>query len=400
MQMQDQRGQASAVVERPAPARVGHAMPRSISPQEIAQPKGRMVCVDALRGFDMFLIIGADDVVRALASNSHNRWMQMLGNQFEHVPWDGCHLYDLIFPVFLFAIGVSIPFSFGKRIARGDSKASIYAHIFKRVAVLVILGAVIHGHLLSFNVHQMTASYSVLMVLALGYMVASFILLNFNLRWQIVIAVALLVSYWALMNYVPVPGHVVGVYKPGFNLGDWLNNFVLGRLQAGWHNGWILQSMTNGATAMLGVFAAYVLRSRKRDSQKLLWLLGLGLACLASGWVWSFWFPIIKNRWTSTYVLWAGGWSYLALGVFYWIVDVRQYRKWAFPFIVIGMNAIVAYMAWGLFASAFRLMADRLVGGLEQYTGGWYDAIAWFVAMSILWVGLYCLYRTRTFIKI
>jgi predicted acyltransferase len=158
--------------------------------------------------------------------------------------------------------------------------------------------------------------------------------------------------------------------------------------------------MTNGATAMLGVFAAHVLRSRKPESQKLLWLLALGVACLSAGWVWSFWFPIIKNRWTSTYVLWAGGWSYLALAVFFWIVDVRGYRKWAFPFIVIGMNAIVAYIAWGVFARSFRLMADTLVGGLQQYTGRWYDAIGWFVAMSILWLGLYCLYRTRTYIRI
>jgi predicted acyltransferase len=389
MLMQDQRGQANAKVDRRAHAPKRQVPPRASSAEEVALRGGRMVCVDVLRGFDMFLIIGADDVVRALASNSHNRWMQMLGAQFEHVPWDGCHLYDLIFPVFLFAIGVSMPFSFDKRMARGDSKASIYAHVFKRVAVLVILGAVIHGHLLSFNVHQLTASYSVLMVLALGYMVASFILLNLSVRGQIVMTVALLVVYWALMNYVPVPGHVVGVYKPGLNLGDWLNNFVLGKLQAGWHNGWILQSMTNGATAMLGVFAAYLLRSRKPDSQKLLWLLGLGAACLLSGWVWSFWFPIIKNRW-----------SYLALALFYWIIDVRRYRRWAFPFIVIGMNAIVAYMAWGLFSRSFRMMADTLVGGLAQYTGRWYDAIGWFVAMSILWLGLYCLYRTRTFIKI
>ncbi|HKR27105.1 MAG TPA: DUF5009 domain-containing protein [Acidobacteriaceae bacterium] len=398
MSMQNQRVHASAVLDRPSPAKEAAVEVRAAG--EVSAPAARMVSVDALRGFDMFLIIGADHVVRALAANSHNRFLQMLGGQFEHVAWDGCHLYDLIFPVFLFVIGVSIPFAFGKRVARGDSKASIYAHIFRRVGVLVLLGGIINGHLLSFNVHQFTASYSVLMVLALGYMVASIILLNFNLRGQIIATVTLLVVYWALMDYVPVPGHIVGVYKPGLNFGDWLNNFVLGHLQNGWHNGWILQSMTNGATAMLGVFAAYLLRSRKPDSTKLLWLVCLGVACLISGGIWSHWFPIIKNRWTSTYVLWAGGWSYLALALFYWIVDVRRYRKWAFPFIVIGMNAIAAYMAWGVFARSFRLMADTLLGGLQQYIGGWYEAVGWFAAMTILWLGLYCLYRTRTYIRI
>jgi predicted acyltransferase len=400
MSMQSDSVHANAVLDRLPQAKNEEAAPGTSAARQSSAPSGRMVCIDALRGFDMFLIIGADDVIRALAANSHNRFMQILGGQFEHVVWDGCRLYDLIFPVFLFIIGASIPFSLSKRIHRGESKASIYAHIFKRVAVLVLLGAVINGNLLSWNIHQFTASYSVLMVLALGYMVASIILLNLDLRGQIIATIALIVVYWALMDYVPVPGHVVGVYQPGRNLGDWLNNFVLGRLQGPWHNGWILQSMTNGATAMLGVFAAHLLRSKKSPRQKLLWLLALGVACLVAGWVWGLWFPIIKRRWTSTYVLWAGGWSYLALALFYWIIDVRGHRKWAFPFIVIGMNAIAAYMAWGVFGRSFRMMADRLVGGLQQYMGGWCDALGWFVAMSILWLGLYCLYRTRTYIRI
>jgi predicted acyltransferase len=400
MSVQNQTVHANAVLEVPRLAPDDQPALRDVPKRELSEPSTRLVCLDAMRGFDMFLIIGAGEVIRALAANSHNRFMQILGDQLEHRAWDGCTLWDLVFPIFLFIIGASIPLSLSKRLQRGDIKASIYAHIFKRVAVLVLLGAVINGNLLSWNIHQFTASYSVLMVLALGFMVASIIVLNLQLRGQIIATIALIVVYWALMDYVPVPGHVVGVYLPGRNLGDWLNNRVLGGLQGPWHNGWILQSMTNGATAMLGVFAAYLLRSNKSSRQKLLWLVVLGVACLAAGWVWGFWFPIIKRRWTSTYVLWAGGWSYLALAAFYWIIDVRGYRKWAFPFVVIGMNAIAAYMAWGVFARSFRMMADRLFGGLQQYMGGWYDALGWLVAMSILWLGLYCLYRTRTFIRI
>jgi predicted acyltransferase len=253
---------------------------------------------------------------------------------------------------------------------------------------------------LSLNWHRFTASYSVLMVLALGYLVAAVILLNLDLRKQVIATAVLIVVYWALMDYVPVPGHVVGVYAPGKNLGDWLNNFVLRGLQGPWHNGWILQSMTNGATAMLGVFGGELLRSKKTAREKLLWLVALGVACLVVGWVWSWWFPIIKRRWTSTYVLWAGGWSYLALAALYWIVDVKGWRKWAFPFVVIGMNAITAYMLWGLFGRVFRMAADTMVGGLRQYMGGWYDAVGWSVAMGLLWLALYGLYRTKTFIRI
>jgi len=210
----------------------------------------------------------------------------------------------------------------------------------------------------------------------------------------------MLILYWALMTFVPVPGHVVGVYKPGANFGDWLNDLIVGRFQGPWRFGWILQILTNGSTAMLGVFAGQLLRSQKGAREKFFWLAGLGIGCLVAGLVWSIWFPIIKMRWTSTYVLYAGGWSYLLLALFYLIIDVRGHRKWAFPFIVIGMNAIVAYMAWGLFAPAFRLMAEVFVGGLKQYVGGSYDAMAWFGALIIIWLVLYWLYRSRTFVKV
>jgi predicted acyltransferase len=151
---------------------------------------------------------------------------------------------------------------------------------------------------------------------------------------------------------------------------------------------------------MLGVFAGQLLRSPRTARQKLLGLVGLGIGCLVAGYVWSFWFPIIKERWTSTYVLWAGGWSYLLLALFYGIIDVGGYRRWAFPFMVIGMNAIVAYMAWGLFRAAFRLMAEVFVAGLKPYVGPWYDAIAWLGAMIVVWLVLYAMYRNRTFVRV
>src|SRR5579875_1337365 len=164
MSMEHHRMHANAVIDAvPAASKEQRARP-AVMKGELSRPTGRMVCIDAMRGFDMFLIIGADDVIRALAANSHNRVLHIVGGQFEHVAWSGCHLYDLIFPIFLFIIGASMPFSLGKRMQRGDSKASIYRHVFKRVAVLVLLGMVINGNLLSWNIHRFTASYSVLLV--------------------------------------------------------------------------------------------------------------------------------------------------------------------------------------------------------------------------------------------
>lgn len=368
--------------------------------KESTRSSTRLASLDALRGFDMFWIIGADQVIRAIARNSHNGFLLALGTQFHHVRWDGFHFYDFIFPLFLFMIGVSMPFSFSKRLQRGDSKRKIYAHVITRVAILVFLGMLIDGNILTYDPSKFHPTYSVLQVLALGYLVASIMLLNMDLRWQIGTTAGMLILYWALLTFVPVPGHVVGVYRPGTDFGDWLNDLILGRYQDIWRFGWILQFMTNGCTAMLGVFAGQLLRSQKNAREKLLWLAGLGLSCLVAGGVWGIWFPIIKHRWTSSFVLYAGGWSYLILALFYFIIDVRGHRKWAFPFTVIGMNAIVAYIAWGLFGPAFRLMAEVFVGGLKQYVGGGYDAIAWLGALTIIWLGLYWLYRTRTFVKI
>ena len=360
----------------------------------------RLASLDALRGFDMFWIIGADEVIRAVAANTHSRILAGLADQFEHVPWAGFHFYDLIFPLFLFMIGVSIPYSFSKRQQRGDSKKKIYAHVITRVAILIFMGMMVNGRILSYDLSKLEATYSVLQVLALGYLVASLIVLNLNLRWQIATTAAMLIVYWALMTFVPVPGHVIGVYKPGVNFGDWLNDLIVGRFQGIWRFGWILQIMTNGSTAMLGVFAGRLLRSQKSARQKLGWLIWLGLGCLVAGLVWSIWFPIIKDRWTSTFVLYAGGWSYLLLALFYFVIDFRGHRKWAFPFIVIGMNAIVAYMGANLLGHAFRLMAEVFVGGLKQYVGGWYEAIASLGGLITIWLVLYWLYRNRTFVKV
>jgi len=405
-----------------------------VSGQAVATPDGgldrvdrssvRLTSLDALRGFDMFWIIGADRIIWSLSKDTHARFLLFLANQFDHAPWAGFHFYDLIFPLFLFMIGVSMPFSFSKRLQRGDSKRKIYVHVFTRVTVLIFMGMMINGNILSYDPSKFQATYSVLQVLALGYLVASIIMLNMTVRWQIATTAGMLILYWALMNFVPAPGHVVGVYKPGANFGDWLNDLIVGRFQGPWRFGWILQILTNGSTAMLGVFAGHLLRSRKSEQQKLLWLIGLGFSCLAVGLVWSIWFPIIKLRWTSTYALYAGGWSYLLLALFYFVIDVRGHRRWAFPFIVIGTNAILAYMAWGLFAPAFRLMAEVFVSGLKRYlvgsydvigfpplpnalgadssqfAGGSYNAIAWFGGLIILWFVLYWLYRNRTFVRV
>lgn len=383
--------------------------------------EGRLLSLDALRGFDMFWIIGGSMIFRSLVQATGSQSLRWIPDQLTHVPWEGFHFIDLIFPLFLFMIGVSIPYSFAKRLARGDGPRRLYGHILRRVAVLVVLGMMVNGNLLSYDPHQFHITYSVLQMLALGYLVASVLYLNLRLPGQIAATAAMLIGYWLLLAFVPVPGHQPGVFKPYCNLGDWLNDLLLGRFQGRWRLGWIVGILGHASTAMLGVFAGQLLRAPKSNAWKLAWLVALGLGCLAiayawSGWLaedlakigwaestreWPVWFPIIKNRWTSTFALYAGGLSYLLLALFYLVIDVWKIRRWAFPFVVIGSNSIVAYMCGTIGCDVFRVAGGVFLGGLRPYVGtAWNGPITWVGATAVLWLVLWYMYRNKTFIRV
>ncbi|MGO8749987.1 MAG: acyltransferase family protein [Thermoguttaceae bacterium] len=368
------------------------------SPPSATPP--RLMSLDALRGFDMFWIAGGATIFRAFTEHTDNKLLQTLRLQFEHVQWEGFRFYDLIFPLFLFLIGVAIPFALSKRFERGEPRSRIYRHILSRVAILIFFGMMINGNLLSYGPREFQITYSVLQMLALGYLVASIVWLNLGLRWQIAVTLGLLVGYWALQTFVPVPGYGAGVYREHALFGDWLNDRLLGEWQGRWRFGWILGIMTHASTAMLGVLAGQILRSAWRERTKVTALAVLGLGCLAVGWLWSYQFPIIKNRWTSTFALWAGGWSYLLLALFYQVIDVWQYRRWAYPFMVLGTNSIFVYMAWGLCNGAFKAVADCFLGGLAAYTGPWQSGIAWTGAFFVSWLLLAYMYRNKTFLRV
>ena len=278
----------------------------------------------------------------------------------------------------------------------------------------------VNGSLLSYDPKQFELTYSVLQMLALGYLVASLLFLNLPLWGQIAGTGAMLVGYWALLAFVPGPGHEIGKVAPGCNVGDWVTEYLVGPWR-GIQVGWIVGILGHASTAMLGVLTGQLLRSSLPGVGKAVWLavwgvVSLGVGLFWSGWVaeqwphltlfgtawteWPIWCPIIKNRWTSTFALYAGGMSYLLLALFYLVIDVWGWRRWAVPFMAIGANSIFAYMAWGLGSGAFRQAADVLLGGLRQYTGVWYDAIAWAGAMAMLWILLGYMYRNKTYVRI
>jgi len=363
-----------------------------------AVPSQRIMSVDALRGFDMFWIAGGQAFVMEFFKLFSNPLPPWLERHFDHVEWEGFVGWDLIMPLFLFIVGVAMPFSIGKRLARGDTRSSIYKKVIYRVVLLWVLGMVAQGHLLSFDLNTLQFYSNTLQSIAAGYLIATIALVELPVRWQAGLAGALLVVYWALMALVPVPGHGAGVLTPDGNLAIYIDKTLLGHFQDGTPYTWILSSLGFGATVLMGVLSGHLLRSKLPGNRKALVLAGSGLACLVGGWLWSFAFPIIKHIWTSSMVLWSGGWCLLLLALFYWVIDVLGYRRWAFFFIVIGMNAIVAYMAPDIIP--FSKISKTLFEGLSKHLGMFGPVLVAFGTLGVLWLGLYYLYRNRTFVRI
>ena len=363
-------------------------------------PKGRIMSIDALRGFDMFWIIGGWYIFRGLHEKFDNSTTQWLTQQMSHVKWEGFRPWDLIMPLFLFVVGVVMPFAFNKRLARGDSKKRLYFHIIIRTVILFILGMIAQGRLLTYDLSKLRIYSNTLQAIAAGYLIAAIILLNLRIVWQIVTTAVLLLLFWALMMLVPVPGHGAGMLEPDVNLAIYLDRLILGGFIDGTDPPytWILSGMTFATTVMLGAMAGHLLRLDKKGIMKVLYLLAAGVGCLVLGLIWNIWFPIIKHIWTSSFVLYSAGWCYLLLALFYLVIDVCGFKKWAFPFVVIGMNAIAVYMATHVFN--FRHIGDIFVDGLDKYVGDWSPFIHAVAAFTVIWLIMWWMYRKRLFIKI
>ena len=377
-----------------------------------APGSGRISSIDALRGFDMFWIIGGQQVVEALVRLFVSPIPTGIRTQMTHVPWEGFSAWDLIMPLFLFIVGAAMPFSFARRIEAGQSKPALYRKVLIRTVILFVLGMAAQGHLLDADLSTLHVYCNTLQAIACGYLIASIAILQFRLFGQILLALALLAGYGLLMLLVPFPGHGAGLWDEKMNLAMYIDELVLGRFRDGTAYTWILSGMAFGATVLLGVFSGHVLRAGTSGGKKVGWLLTIGVACLGLGWAWSQdWMgawrcPMIKHLFTSSMVLWACGWSYLLLALFYLVIDVLRFRKWAFFFIVIGSNAILAYM--GAHLIDFGRIADVFVGGMAHNIliphGGLLrmigEGLVSCTAFAIVWLILWYLYRKGTLVRI
>ena len=361
-----------AVARRPRtrqpddPAIRGRVRPHFGAVEALPLATRRVASVDALRGFTMFWIIGADGATKALAEMLSGKGTilstagKIIGEQFEHAEWEGLRFYDLIFPLFIFVTGVAIVFSL-TRLVEPESKSTAHWRVLRRSLLLFALGVVYGGVSESWSDIRLLG---VLNRIALCYLFTSLLFLNLRLPGLIVAIVAILAGYWALMTFVPVSGIGVGSYVKDANLANWIDaQYLPGRK---WNGAWdpegLLSTLPAIGTCLLGVFAGLLLKEPSlQPHQKTLWLIGTGAAMIALGVLWGLQFPIVKNIWTSSYVLVCGGLSALLLGVFHQVIDAWERRSLATIFIWIGASAITLYLINGIVG--FKPLATRLVGG-------------------------------------
>ncbi|MBN1560862.1 DUF5009 domain-containing protein [candidate division KSB1 bacterium] len=362
--------------------------------------KKRLASVDALRGFDMFWIIGGDSIFAALFTLIGTPFFLSLGRQLQHTEWNGFTFYDLIFPLFLFLMGTSMALSLISKLESGVAKNRLYGKVVKRSLSLLLLGLIFNG-LLDFDFSSFRYA-GVLQRFAICYFFAALIVLHARRpRTQALWAIGILLFYWALMALAPVPGYGRGVLTPEGNLASYIDRLLLpGRFccfEFGDNEG-LLSTLPAISTALLGVLAGHVLRTTWAPRKKVIYLAAGGAACLCAGLLWHIAFPINKLLWSSSYVLYAGGWSLLLLALFFWLIDIRGWQKWAFPFIVIGMNPITIYVAQRLFD--FGSIVDIFVHGFIDYLGA-VKPLFWALCVLIVkWLLLLFLFKKKIFLKV
>jgi len=366
--------------------------------KEISQ---RLYSLDALRGFDMFWIMGADSFFKQLASVTNIPFWNAFAVQMDHPDWNGFHFYDLIFPLFLFLAGVATPYSIGKKLANGESRRSLLFTVIKRGLILVVLGIVYNNGLEIRSLGEIRFG-SVLGRIGLAYMFANIIYLYSKQTTRIIWFCLILIAYWLLLKFTSAPGYRTGDLSMEGNFASYLDRSILpGKLYRGIHDPeGLISTIPAICTGLLGIFAGTLLKEGFQKPQtKALYLVIAGVVAVVLGLVWNLDFPINKNLWTSSFVLIAGGISLILLAVFYYIIDVLGYKKWAFFFRVIGMNSILIYMS-GSFID-WNYTTEALFKWLGQLAGyPYYTVIMAICYIFVQWVFLYYLYRNKIFLRV
>jgi predicted acyltransferase len=368
----------------------------------------RIISVDALRGLAMFLIlatqIGGAPIFRTFNNMLWNEnWPALVSTQLS---WDNqrVSLINIAQSIFVFVVGVVIPYSLNNRLLRDDKK-KVYFFIIRRALILFLLGLIAGGKLLNLPEYHRTLANipvynNVLEYISISYLFCAILVLNSTVKVQYIVTAGLLLLYWAIWLFIPAPGWQGDIYSTEMNIGIYVENLVLGN--HGSHFGpWtgIFNTISHISIALIGVLIGNIIFSSRSRADKTRLLFISGFAMIIAGKVWGLFFPIMRCYMTSTFVLVSVGISILLLASFYLIIDSWGYSKWAFFFIIFGVNSIAIYMMAHLFD--FRLIGNILVGGFSKLFSSNVQAFIQAVtAMIIMWLIMYWMYLKKTFIKI
>lgn len=369
----------------------------------------RIASIDALRGLDMLLLCGGAATLKLLLLwCGDGEINSLLASQFEHAAWGGDFTcWDLVMPLFIFITGASMPFAFAKYREKGGTwwRLNTTWRVARRVVVLFLLGMLVQGQLASANPERMSLFCNTLQAIAEGYLIAAIVLMFGGLRAQIITCISCMVLYWGLLRFMPYDNHAGGFFEPHNNLAIYIDHLLQGKWQDGTPYSWILTSLSFGALTLLGSISGHLIRTRQGVRTVGL-LTAMGATCIGASLLLELDTPLIKHIYTTTAVLWSGGWCILLLALFHLLFDcwAKQLRYLAFPLQVIGSNALLAYLLteihgphghnlwWGI--------AHPLTYGLAALSSSAEPLLLAALSLALLWLFLFFLYKNKCFLRV
>ena len=375
-------------------------------PKLFAANPGRLVSLDVFRGIT---------IAGMVLVNNPGTWSSIYW-PLEHAEWNGWTPTDLVFPFFLFIVGVSITLAFARRVEEGSVKRDLYLKVIKRTAIIFGLGLFLNG----FPFFQLGTIRiaGVLQRIAICYLIASLIFLTTSVRTQLLIALALLIAYCLVMTNLAAPGYAPGDLTKEGSIASFVDRVILGPHI--WKQGKVydpeglLSTIPAVATTLFGILTGHWLRSERKPIEKVVGMFVAGAVCVVLGWIWNPFFPINKSLWTSSYVLFTAGLALEVLALCYWVIDIHGFRRWAWPFEVFGVNALALFVGTGLMVKAMGLIKLPREDGTQLSSQGWIfrkfflswaepinASLFYAIAFILLWLFLmWLLYRKRIFIKV
>ena len=360
--------------------------------------QNRIRSIDILRGFDMLMIVLADQFFSKLNKGVGSDFTAALARQFSHPEWLGFRFYDIIMPLFLFVVGAVIPFSVLKYTQNAAKKKPLFLKLTRRFIILFVLGWIVQGNLLDFDLSKFKIFSNTLQAIAVGYVFTTISYVYLKLTQRYFLFAACLLVYALLLTLPIIPDTGRSTLIPDANFALYVDQLIFGPFDDGKQYTWFLSSLGFTATTLSGLFAGELIKIQKDKVKVVKTLLIYGAIALGLGLLGNIWHPVVKKIWSSTFVLVSSGVCYFLMAAFYWIIDVKQKFKWAFFLKVIGMNAITAYVITHVLP--FPKIAGFILYGLAPYTGNYYELITVIGGFALLYLLLRYMYKNKTFIKV